>query len=165
MDQDVLLTFAEVGVAIAGFSGIVVALGKRALGQWTQRDRYRLRDLLFASLGTGIFGFLPIVLTGANMSPAVALQYASAVFFFYILVGLTSFLRGSAGKLGPVSWVFAIPTLLILSMQALVAFNVIYRVAEFAYYLALFWLILLSMANFAQLLLETYRDQDQPSDD
>ena len=164
MDQDVLLTFAEVGIAIAGFTGIVVTLGKRAQGQWEDKDRYRLRDLLFASLGAGIFGFLPIVLTGANMSDAVALQYSAAVMVLYIVVGIMAFLRGATGKIGAYSLALAVPTILIVAMLVLVGANIIYRVATFAYYLALFWLVLLSMANFARLLMADHAEESEPSD-
>jgi hypothetical protein len=153
MDQDVLLTFGEVGVALAGFSGIAVTLGKRAEGDWDEADRLRLRDLMVASLGAAMFGFLPAVLAAANMTERQILQYASGVLVLYMLFGAATMLRGAAGRFGPMTWVLIIPSTLIVLMLGLVAADVIYRVAAFAYYLALFWLIILSAANFAKLLI------------
>lgn len=34
LEPGTLSTFAEVGIALAGFSGVVVALGRRAVGEW-----------------------------------------------------------------------------------------------------------------------------------
>jgi hypothetical protein len=112
----------------------------------------RLRDLLFASLGVAVFGFLPVVLFAAGMSDRVAYQYASAALFLYLVFGTAVLLRGGAGRLGVMAFVMAVPTLFVVLMLGLVAFDVIFRVAAFAYLLALFWLMILSAANFGRLL-------------
>jgi hypothetical protein len=45
---DLLTALAQLGVALAGFSGIVVVLGARATGRWSSRER----ELLVVLLGT-----------------------------------------------------------------------------------------------------------------
>jgi hypothetical protein len=64
---DFLSTIAQVSVAIAGFSGIVVAIGHRAAGALTAIERLRLVGLLAES-----FFILALVVT-AMMVIAVAL--------------------------------------------------------------------------------------------
>jgi hypothetical protein len=55
---DFLSTIAQVSVAIAGFSGIVVAIGHRAAGALTAIERLRLVGLLAES-----FFILALVVT------------------------------------------------------------------------------------------------------
>lgn len=58
LDQhETLSTFAEIAVAIAGFSGIVIAFGRRSLGSLTDLERRRLSNL-FALSGFVIFSTL-----------------------------------------------------------------------------------------------------------
>ena len=38
-ESEILQTFAEVGVAIAGFTGVVFVLGNRATGEWSHAER------------------------------------------------------------------------------------------------------------------------------
>jgi hypothetical protein len=47
--EDILTTTAEIGIALAGFSGIVAVLGRRAEGAWSGADRVRLAMLLETS--------------------------------------------------------------------------------------------------------------------
>jgi hypothetical protein len=147
------LTTAEVGVALAGFSGIAVSLGRRAQGEWDAADRLRLRDLLVAALGAALFGFLPVVLTTSGRSEAIALQYSSALLAMYYLLAAATMLRGASGRFGAMTWAMLLPTLLILAMLSLVGAGSIHRAASFSYVLALFWLLIISGANFARLLL------------
>ena len=45
--ESLLITYVQIGVAISGFSGIVVSLGNRGRGEWS----YRERQLLYVLLG------------------------------------------------------------------------------------------------------------------
>lgn len=63
MDSESALgSIIEVAIAIAGFSGIVAAVGRRGAGHWTEEDQLRLRILLTASGAALVFAFLPFVL-------------------------------------------------------------------------------------------------------
>jgi hypothetical protein len=82
MREDLLLaTFASLAVALAGFSGIVVALGGHARGEWSSRDRYLLTALLISSGGSALLSVLPLVLDSAEvLEPTIwAISSASAV--------------------------------------------------------------------------------------
>lgn len=153
MDQEVLLTFGEVGIALAGFSGIAVTLGRRAQGEWAEADRMRLRDLLVSALGAAMFGFLPVVLAASGMAVRQVMQYSAATLVLYVVFIAATMLRGATGRFGAISWALAVPSALLTLMLGLVAADVIHRVAWFTYLLSLFWLMVISTANFARLLI------------
>lgn len=152
MELDSLLVFGEIGVALAGFSGITVAIGRRAQGHWDEVDRNRLQDLLIASLGAACFAILPIVLTKSGMTDGLALRFCSAVFALYLLVAAATILRGGGGRLGYAAWILMIPMVLVIAMLGLAAAGILSRVIEFPYYLGLFWLLFLAATNFVTLL-------------
>lgn len=52
----------EVAIGIAGFSGIVAAVGRRRAGPWNPVDRLLLRILLLSSGVAILFSFLPFTL-------------------------------------------------------------------------------------------------------
>src|SRR4030095_15115943 len=58
----ILLGFAGVGATVAGFSGVVAVFGRRAHGEWLPEDLFRLRNLMFMSLGVCLLAFAPLVL-------------------------------------------------------------------------------------------------------
>jgi hypothetical protein len=79
MREDLLLvTFASMGVALAGFSGIVVALGGHARGEWSSRDRYLLTALLTSSGGSALLSVLPLVLDSAELAEPYIWEVSSA---------------------------------------------------------------------------------------
>lgn len=53
-----LETVSEIGVALAGFSGIVTALSDRADQPWGPANWYRLKALLIWSLGAALLAVL-----------------------------------------------------------------------------------------------------------
>ncbi|MBW2290911.1 MAG: hypothetical protein JRG94_01220 [Deltaproteobacteria bacterium] len=62
MDQtQSLIGVAEVAIALAGFSGVVVVF-RRSEDPWLPEDQFRLTMLIFISFSTAGFAFLPLVL-------------------------------------------------------------------------------------------------------
>ena len=57
----------EVAIAIAGFSGIIAAVGRRGSGDWTPTDQLRLRVVLTASGVAGAFAVLPFIFLDAGL--------------------------------------------------------------------------------------------------
>jgi len=51
----ILLMFAETGIVLAGFSGVVLALRQPSRGSLLARDRARLQDLLLTALGASMY--------------------------------------------------------------------------------------------------------------
>lgn len=60
-DSDILQTLAEVGVALAGFTGVVFVLGRRAVGEWSPVERLWFHILLSSSVQVVFFAILPLV--------------------------------------------------------------------------------------------------------
>jgi hypothetical protein len=77
----------EVAIGIAGFSGIVAAVGRRGVGRWTDADQIRLRILLTASGASLVFSFLPFVLVDV-IEPVLVWRLASALVATH-MVGIT----------------------------------------------------------------------------
>ena len=62
MDKvELLIGIAEIAVALAGFTGVVVAFGSRSQGSWNPGDRLRLAFLLEASLTAAGFSLLALL--------------------------------------------------------------------------------------------------------
>jgi hypothetical protein len=75
---DLLTTFAQLGVGLAGFSGIVVVLGSRARGEWSSHER-RLLDQLLADSGEVIlWSLFPLVLLIAGVGEPTVWLLSSA---------------------------------------------------------------------------------------
>ena len=62
LSEEVLMGFAGVAVALIGFSGVVMALGRRGAGDWSQAELLQLRTLVEPSIITLIAAFVPITL-------------------------------------------------------------------------------------------------------
>jgi hypothetical protein len=67
--HDTLVLIAELAVAIAGFSGVVVALEGRGVGEWSATQRFNLRVLLQVSALTIFFSIFPLILERAIEQP------------------------------------------------------------------------------------------------
>jgi hypothetical protein len=81
--EAILTTLAEVAIAIAGFSGIVVALQNRTV-VWSETDKLRFTMLLQVSFECVVFGFVPIVLYLMHLSEPVVWRWSSGLWLVYI---------------------------------------------------------------------------------
>jgi len=80
--QDILVLIAELAVAVAGFSSIVVALDKRSVSEWAPGEQRNLRILLQVSAVAILFSIFPLVLQRALDAPSfwnIALSVYSLV--------------------------------------------------------------------------------------
>jgi hypothetical protein len=100
MDEHVLhilLGFAGVGATFAGFSGVVAVFGRRAHGEWLPEDLFRLRNLMFMSLGVCLLAFAPLVLSSWHFAEARTWALASLLLFMgsiaYLLYARPASLR------------------------------------------------------------------------
>jgi hypothetical protein len=75
--SETLVGIAEISVALAGFTGVVVAFGSRSHGNWHPGDRLRLNFLLESSLTAGAFALLTLVLVQVSPQSA-SISYATA---------------------------------------------------------------------------------------
>ena len=84
MEFESLFTSAiEVGIGIAGFSGIAAVLGRRSAGDWTRADRGRMSILLQTSFATVLLSFLPLLLNGTVADSAILWTICSGIYAAY----------------------------------------------------------------------------------
>ncbi len=81
--EGILTALAEVAIAIAGFSGIVVALQIRTVA-WSETDKLRFSMLLQVSFECVFFSFVPIVLYLMHPSEPFVWRWSSGLWLVYI---------------------------------------------------------------------------------
>ena len=74
---DVLAIIAEIGAALAGFSGIVVALRQGSIERWSLAEVLRLRFMLYMSVFTFLFALLPFTPFYLGASPTFTWRLSS----------------------------------------------------------------------------------------
>ncbi len=94
-EAESLLTFAEIAVTLAGFSGLVAAFRSRSLDEWHPRDLL----ILWLILGLGglamLFALLPLPLFQAGLSSSAVWRTASLVFLVFLLAAIAGALTAS----------------------------------------------------------------------
>jgi len=80
----ILTSSIQVGIAIAGFTGIVIALSKRDGGEDSRAILVSI--LLLTSIATVFFSFLPMLLSLAGLDDATVWTASSATFLIYFAV-------------------------------------------------------------------------------
>jgi len=161
-DPDALRTFAELGIALAGFSGIVAVLGRRSQGEWTALERARLFALLSTSLGVTFFSVLPELVRGAD-DPRFWMRFGHALLVGYQIAAIGFYFsranprhhqlfadRAVAVSLTGLGFV-------VLLGQTAVVLGLLPSAAENLYIGALVYLLLVGSANFVLLLLDPGR--------
>ena len=89
--NDILVLVAELAVAIAGFSSVVVALGRRPVADWSRGEQRNLRILLQVSGIAILFSLFPLILQRAIDTP-VFWNIALSVYGFAHAVDVSTFL-------------------------------------------------------------------------
>lgn len=82
--SEVLVGIAEIAVALAGFTGVVVAFGSRSHGSWHPGDRLRLHFLLESSLTAGGFALLALLALETLPSDAQAWRAGSGLWALFM---------------------------------------------------------------------------------
>lgn len=81
---DALSVLAEIAVALAGFSSIIVVFRRGdAGGSWRPEDVWRFRGLLEASLSAGLLAIVPTLIASFEVDPVALwprLSIACAVY-------------------------------------------------------------------------------------
>ncbi len=137
---DVLLTFAQAAMVIAGFGGVVIALHDK-LDKWSEWDRVQFKSILDISGLVVFFSVLPIVLhslLSAGMSWRI-----SIVLFALVHAGIIINYRSSVER-ESIPAVFArahIVAAVIILSQLISSIVGNQGVTEILYSFGLFWLI------------------------
>jgi hypothetical protein len=81
LDTDFLFTVAEVGVAMAGFAGLVTVLANRGTERSRERGVHLLRSMLFVSLMVTAFALFPRLPEHYGLDSAALWSVSSGAFF------------------------------------------------------------------------------------
>ncbi|MEN8162142.1 MAG: hypothetical protein ABFS41_18880 [Myxococcota bacterium] len=79
-EENLLIGIAEVAIALTGFAGVVVVLGRRASGPWPETDQFQLRSLIENGLIAVLAAFLPFAARQLSDRPEVIWGLSSAAF-------------------------------------------------------------------------------------
>ena len=83
--SDTLLTLAEIAVAFAGFSSIVVVFRNRESGRWEPLDVFRYRAMLRGSLMTAALTGVPLVVSWLAVPPGLVWRVSSAALLLWYI--------------------------------------------------------------------------------
>ncbi len=152
-----LRTIAEVATAFAGFTGVVIILGHRSAGAWSDAEQSTIRILLEAAIGVVFFALLPTVFA-LNLAIPTTWRLAAGLLTMYhlaILLRADVLDRRQAGQLigRRLDWGLSITGIISILATALVAFGLLSYAAALIYTLALLHLLLVAALSFAGLLL------------
>ena len=85
---EILIGITEIAIALAGFTGVVVAFGSRREGSWHPGDRLRLGFLLEASLTAAAFALLGLLLFSTELRDETVWLVCSLLWPLYMAVSL-----------------------------------------------------------------------------
>jgi hypothetical protein len=94
LQTDTLELLAEVSIALAGFSGVALMLGRRSSGRLSSLETRRLSFLLELTLGVFFLSVLPLVGRAAPVPDQLNLRVcATVVLVFNIVMGVLMYVR------------------------------------------------------------------------
>jgi hypothetical protein len=152
----------EVAISLAGFSGIVAAVGRRGAGHWSKGDQLLLKILLTSSGAVLFFAFLPFTMIDA-IEPFTVWRVLSGLLATWLLgIGIYRSRQGSAagfrGRFGLRNPYYLIPTIAIVFMLAV---NAIWLGSSSLYLVGLLWITAIPFSTFVSPLLNSWK---QPSE-
>jgi len=154
-----LQTIAEVGVALAGFSGLVVAFRKKS-GPLTEVEKYRLQVLLALSFGAMFLSFLPEVLGSLELESNDAWTYSGFALCLYSIIFLSWWIRATRNFIHTFPEIFhwSVFTRMIIGHVGVIVlllsaiFSLLSVKAAAAFVIALIWYLIHSAQQFVRML-------------
>jgi hypothetical protein len=154
-DIDSLLTFAELAVAFAGFSSIVVLFQHRIEGAWTSIDAIRFRTMIQASLFATVFAVLPLPVHKLGASSGVVWSLCGSALAVLLGLGIVGQFRARrlfSGAVAMVRWgAFQVLSWAAFVAQLLNAFGVFFHRESGPYIFGVTWLLFCAGWQFYQL--------------
>ena len=154
-----LQTISEIGVAIAGFSGLIVAF-RRNTGPLTYVEKYRLKVLLNLALGAMFLAFVPEIAHQLGVSPRRLWRLSGGVLAIYSIVFIVWWLVASRRLMRLVPEIFhwsafsrmAAGHVIVILLQLGVTFALLDGYATGIYLLGLVWYLMHAAQQFTRML-------------
>ncbi len=159
---DTLQNFAEVGIAVAGFSGIAAALDSKSGETWADAKVVGLRLLLETAGLVVFFAFVPQVLDRASLPDSTIWRVAAGAYALaHLAHGRTVMRRMKQSRRrpepSPPSWALYVGMLVILAQGVSVVLASTEHV-QLVYLCALGWHTFVAALSFAMLLFASVED-------
>ena len=156
MHQDLLFTIAEVAVTLAGFSGVVFILGRRAQGQFSESEKNGLFHLLFTTCGNMIVVLIVAACIQFSVNEILAWRIGCLMMGLFVLAGASKAIseerRGEHSLPKPLAWPVPIVALLLATANLMVSAGVAVGYAAAACISLSIYLLFVAVAYFASLL-------------
>src|SRR6266404_2402931 len=112
--SEALSASAQLGVALAGFAGVIVAFRNRTVHEWSKIDKFRLRILLSNSALPFIMSIFAMLLLATNLPEQTIWRWCSLVAFIataaagqILSATYRTFSREDLKASGSKRWIFA----------------------------------------------------------
>ena len=154
-----LQIIAEIGIGLAGFSGLIVAFRKDE-GPLTNVQKYRLQVLLSLAFGAMFLALLPELLHYMGVSPDRLWALAALVLSCYSIVFVIWWIIASHRLKASVPEIFnwfafsrmAAGHIIVVLLQLAVIFSLLDGIFPGAYLAALIWYLLHAVQQFTRML-------------
>lgn len=154
-----LQTIAEISIAFAGFSGLIVALRKNT-GPLTEVEKYRLQVLLTLAFGAMFLSFLPEVVENLELEAHDTWVYAGSALCLYSIIFLVWWIYASRRFMRAFPEIFHLSAfsrmaaghVAIILLQLSVIFSLVSDKGEAVYVISLIWYLVHAAQQFARML-------------
>lgn len=154
-----LTTVAEIGIALAGFSGLVVVLRKNS-GPLNEIEKFRMSVLLAAAFGAMFFALLPDVLQHLGFTDDTLWRMSSAFLVVFSIAFVIGWVLSSRRFFSVAREIFSVPAFSLMTLGHLI--NLILQLSATlgmwgdrsagVYLLGLIWLLAHASQQFVRML-------------
>ena len=156
MYEDLLQTISQVAVTLAGFSGVVFALGNRSGRELSDKEESGLMHLLLTSFGPVLISLVALVLLKSNMDTVTAWRISCGVLGLFAFTGSTkAFIDEYKGRHSlpkGLAWATPIGAQIFGVLNLLVVFGFFIELASIIFTSTLIYLLWVSIVYFISLL-------------
>lgn len=156
MSHEILVTIAQVAVTLAGFSGVIFALGNRSGRSLTAKEESGLTHMLLTSFGPVLISLATLVLLSSSIDVALAWRIGCGLTGGFCFAGSTKAMidevkgRHSLPKL--IAWVAPIGAQVLGALDLVVAAGFLQTHAAVVLEATLIYLLWISISYFISLL-------------
>jgi hypothetical protein len=158
--SEALSTAAQVAVALAGFSGVVVVFSSRAIHEWSRVDKFRLRLMLTSSTQSLALCMLGLLLLATELPQPSVWQWCSGITIALgapaavaSLRAFASFVPGELQAAGASKYIFYPVSAAGIATSLLQVYNITTLHAFWPFFAAIVAAILASTLQFARMIL------------
>jgi hypothetical protein len=162
--ESLLIGIAEVSIALTGFAGVVVVLGRRTSGPWPLAEQLQLRSLIENGLLVVLAALLPFAVQQHTQEASLIWRVSSGVFgavggaYAFIIQGhrhrrLRSEPEEASGSLFPGAWIAVVGSISAVVHGALLlnAAGVVFHGTFGPYLYGLLWNLSIGAVFFVRL--------------